>query len=124
MQQFATDHGKILEFGYIDFNRVKANAGLQFTSEEFKIFCQTNGLGLSLAAPKKLSQNHFADRTWQTVHNMAWSILIHAHQPNMYLFHAIIYTVSIFNILPVKDLFDPQGSIATPTLLFTGSKPV
>jgi len=36
MQQFATDHGKILEFGYIDFDRVKADAGLQFTSEEFK----------------------------------------------------------------------------------------
>jgi len=55
---------------------------------------------------------------------MARSLLIQAHRPDTYLYHAIIYAISIFNILPVKDVFDPQGNPATPMLLFTGSKPL
>jgi len=48
-------------FRFINIEWIKADAGSQFMSEEFKIFCQDSGIALSLVAPKKLSQNHFAE---------------------------------------------------------------
>ena len=60
LKQFAADHNLIknIEFLYMYIERVLADAGSQFTSAEFKAFCQDSGICLSMAAPKKQAQNH------------------------------------------------------------------
>ena len=65
-KQYAADHGlKNNEYQYINIDRIQSDAGTQFTSTKFKDFCHESGILLSLAAPKKQAQNHFAERSWQ-----------------------------------------------------------
>jgi hypothetical protein len=39
------------------------------------------------------------------------------------MFHALAHASRIFNVLPVRGLYDEQGNVATPHLLFLGNKP-
>ena len=52
---YAANHGfaKAAEYHFINIEKVKADAGTQFISFEFKEFCKARGMALSLAAPKK-----------------------------------------------------------------------
>ncbi len=54
---------------------------------------------------------------------MARSLLVHARLPDTFMFHALAHASRIFNVLPVRGLYDEQGNIATPHLLFLGNKP-
>ena len=78
MQQFAADHGAVTEFGYLDLQKIRADAGSQFIAEEFRAACREHRINLSLAAPKHQEMNHYAERGWQTIHRMALSMLTHA----------------------------------------------
>ena len=49
MKQFAADYKVIGVFGYFDVDKVKADAGTQFTSQEFHEFCHDQGLALFLS---------------------------------------------------------------------------
>jgi hypothetical protein len=55
---------------------------------------------------------------------MARSLLVHARLPDQYHYHAILYATSIFNILPIRDLYTHDGAATTPFYLFTGNKPL
>jgi transposase InsO family protein len=123
IQKFVADHGLINQFGYIDVDRLRADAGSQFTSKSFGKFCQSERINLSLAAPKRLSQNHMAERTWQTVTGMARSMLVHARLPDTYYYHALRYATAVFNVLPVKGVYTKDGVIGTPYELCRGHKP-
>jgi transposase InsO family protein len=123
IQKFVADHGLIAEFGYINIDRLRADAGSQFTSKAFRRFCHSEKINLSLAAPKRLSQNHIAERTWQTVTKMARSMLVHARLPDVYYYHALRYATTVFNVLPVKGVYTTEGVIGTPYELCRGHKP-
>jgi len=120
--RYQADHGHIGNYGYLDRARIRANSGTQFTSQEFKDHCWQAGITLSLAAPKKQYQNHLAERSWQTIGNMARSLLVHARLPDSFLHHALAYLCHIFNALPVKGLFS-HGQVSTSFELFQGAKP-
>jgi hypothetical protein len=122
--KYAADYHVADEYGYLDIDRLKADAGSEFTSGAFKQFCAAHRINLSLAAPKRQENNHLAERSWQTIHRMARSMLVHARLPDQFHFHAIRYAASVFNILPVKNLYNTEGDIASPHELFTGSKPL
>jgi len=122
--KYAADYHVADEYGYLDIDRLKADAGSEFTSGAFKQFCAAHRINLSLAAPKRQENNHLAERSWQTIHRMARSMLVHARLPDQYHFHAIRYAASVFNILPVKNLYNTEGDIASPHELFTGLKPL
>jgi len=121
--QYGADHRMADEYGFLDIDRVRADAGSEFTSGPFKQFCATHKINLSLAAPKRQDNNHLAERSWQTIHRMARSMLVHARLPDQYHYHAIRYAASVFNILPVKNLYNAEGEIASPHELFCGAKP-
>ena len=97
IKKFTADHGLVNEFGYGDVDKFKSDAGSQFTSPEFRDFCHETGINLSLAAPKRLSQNHLAERTWQTVTSMARLMLVHARLPDTFHYFAIRYATNVFN---------------------------
>jgi hypothetical protein len=110
-------------YGFIDIDRFHADAGPEFTFERFKQFCVKNRISLSLLAPKRQDNNHLAERSWQTIHRMARSMLVHARLPDKNHFHAIRYTASVFNVLPVKNLYNSAREIRSPFELFCGKKP-
>ncbi len=68
-------------------------------------------------------QNHLAERTWQTTSTIARSLLIHAHLPDTFWYHTLLYTTYIFNVLPVRGVKDEQDYPATPYELFFQGKP-
>ncbi len=47
------DYRVVDAYGYLNIERLKADAGLEFTYRTFKQFCSDHRLNLSLAAPKK-----------------------------------------------------------------------
>ena len=49
---FQSTFGKIDEFGWWYLEIISADAGMQFTSTEFKEECQNHGVCLTLAAPE------------------------------------------------------------------------
>jgi transposase InsO family protein len=123
LTRYQADHGYTSQYGYMNIERIRADAGTQFTSTEFKQHCWVAGIQLILAAPKKQYQNHLAERTWQTISTMSRSLLVHARLPDTFMFNALVYTCHIFNILPVKGLLDESGNVSTPYTLFHGEKP-
>ena len=124
MKQFTSNYGLVDTFSYMNIDKVKADAGTQFTSVEFKVHCCNQGLKLSLAALKHQTENHFAECTWQSIGCITQGMLVHAHLPDSFLFHALTYATAVFNILPIYDLINAEGVVATPSLLFLGSKPL
>jgi hypothetical protein len=109
-------------YGYLDIARIRADSGSQFTSQEFKEHCWKAGIHLNLAAPKKQYQNHLAEQSWQTINAMARSLLVHAQLPDSFMFHALVYSCNIFNVLPIKGLY-AAGHVSTPFELLHGRKP-
>ncbi len=92
LRQYQADHRQPSgTFGYLDVQRIRADAGSQFTSDQFRDHCRTSGIQLVLAAPKKQHQNHLAERTWETVSNMGRSLLVHARLPDTFMYHALVY---------------------------------
>jgi len=122
LTRYQADHGHVGNYGYLDITRIRADSGSQFTSQEFWDHCWAAGINLTLAAPKKQYQNHLAERSWQTIGAMARSLLVHARLPDSFMFHALLYSCHIFNVLPVKGLY-LNGQVGTPFELFQGSKP-
>ncbi len=77
-----------------------------------------------LAAPKKQYQNHLAERTWQTISNMGYFLLVHARLPDTFMYHALTYACHIINVLPVRGLLNEEDTPATPHQLFFGKCPM
>ena len=107
----------------LDLCKIKADAGSQFTSAEFQKACANARIAVNLAAPKHQEQNNFAERTWQSVKQIADKIMVHARLPPIYTYHAILYAIYIHNIFPVKNLVNKNGFPATPFELFFNEKP-
>jgi transposase InsO family protein len=122
LTRYQADHGHIGNYGYLDIARICADSGSQFTSENFREHCRMAGINLTLAAPKKQYQNHLAERSWQSISTMARSLLVHARLPDSFMFHALLYSCHIFNVLPMKGLY-LNGPVGTPYELFQGAKP-
>jgi transposase InsO family protein len=123
IQHYQADHGHVGNYGYLDLKCVCAYAGTQFTSLEFKQYCWAAGIQLVLIAPKKQYQNHLAECTWQTVSTMTRLVLVHVRLPDTFMYHTIIHACTIFNVLPVKGLYNVDGNTATLEQLFVGDKP-
>ena len=116
--------GKIDQFGWWDLERISADAGMQFTSTDFKEECQTCGVCLMLAAPEHQEMNGQVEVTWRTLRTVEHALMVHARVPEVYVHLALMYaTGHIFPVLPIKDLINEDGDPTTPHKLATGTKP-
>jgi hypothetical protein len=124
LREYQADHSPTGSYGYLNTERIRADAGSQFTSANFADYCIQHRIKLGLVAPKKQYQNHLAKQTWQTVTSTARSLLIHAQLPDAFWYHALVYSTYIFNVLPVRGLRGVDTDVpATPHELFFGTKP-
>jgi transposase InsO family protein len=123
LKKFQAEHSCLTEIGHLDTEKIRADAGTEFDSGLFSQHCINAGIKLVLAAPKKQCQNHLAERTWQTVCNIARSLLVHARLPDIFWFQAICYAAQIFNVLPVRGLKNQEEIPSTPHEMFFGAKP-
>ena len=58
---FIAEFGKVDQFGWVDIDRLRADAGPQFTSEDFKDGCAVRGVNLKLSAPEHQEMNGLAE---------------------------------------------------------------
>ena len=65
LDMFQSRFGKIDPFGWWDLERISADAGMHFTSTEFKDECQTCGVRLTLAALEHQEMNGKIEVTWR-----------------------------------------------------------
>ena len=68
LDMFLSRIGKIDEFVWWDLEIISADEGTQFTSTDFKEYCQTCGVHLKLAAPKYKEMNGQVEVTRRTLH--------------------------------------------------------
>jgi len=114
LKKFQADHYFLRDFGHIDIEKIRVDAGGEFDLLLFTEHCTNAGIRLVLAVPKKQYQNHLAERTWQTISSIARSLLVHARLPDTFWFQALCYASHIFNVLPVRGLKTKQRSLQHP----------
>jgi Reverse transcriptase (RNA-dependent DNA polymerase)/GAG-pre-integrase domain/gag-polypeptide of LTR copia-type len=91
--------------------------GGEYLSNNFKKWCAGKGIRHEKSVPRTPQQNGRAERLNQTLMDRARSMLLHFNLPNMLWSHALLYAVSIHNVLPSKRLG------ISPHQAFTGKVP-
>jgi hypothetical protein len=124
LREYQANHSPTGTYGFLSTERIRADAGSQFTSNTFAKYCVQHGIKLRLTTPKKQYQNHLVEHTWQTVTSTSRSLLIHARLPDTFWYHALAYSTYIFKVLPVRGLCGEDTDVPpTPHELFFGTKP-
>ena len=72
---FQSIFGKIDQFGWLDLERISADAGTQFTLTEFKDECQTRGVRLTSVASEHQEMNGQVEGTWRTLCTVSHSLM-------------------------------------------------
>ena len=88
LDMFQSRFRKIDQFGWWDLERISADVGTQFTSTEFKEYCQNLGVCLTLSSPEHQEINRQVEVTWRTLRTVAHSIMVHARVPEVYIHFA------------------------------------
>ena len=103
-------------------SRVRTDADPSFTSEEFLEGCALHHIRLSHAAPRHQEMNGLAERNWQSIRELAFSMMVHAHVGDEFYDFALNHAWKVFNCLPVRTL-EIDGRPATPYEKYYGEKP-
>lgn len=96
----------------------RSDRGGEFSSNEFKSYCEEVGIERHFTAPYTPQQNGVVERRNRTVIEMARSYLKEMHLPSLIWGEAVRHSVYILNRLPTRAL-----SGQTPYEAWTGSKP-
>ena len=105
-----------------DVDRVHADAGSAFRSEEFISDCEQHGIKVSFAAPRHQEMNGICERAWASIRNIAFSFLVHARVGFEYYSLALEQAWKIHACLPIKNLLKDDKPIS-PYEFFHGHKP-
>lgn len=103
--------------GY-NIKAIRSDRGGEFTSNEFKLFCEENGIRHPLTVPRSPQQNGFADRKNKSIVNMARSMLKSKQMPREFWAEAIDCAIHLSNRCPTISVQD-----MTPQEARNGRKP-
>ena len=84
--------GKIYEFGQCYFERISADAGIKYTSTEFKEECQTRSVHFALADMEHQEMNVQVEVTWRTLLTISQSLMVHERVSEAYINFSLMYT--------------------------------
>ena len=110
--------------GFNTFIVLRSDAGTNFVSEQFKKWCENEGIKLTVAGPKHQEQNAFVESAYKTVNGMAQSMLVQARLPLSFIHLALDYYVcEILLVLPAKGLKLDDSTLVTTYELLYNKKP-
>ncbi len=115
--------GNMVKKGFKMFIYLRTDAGSNFTSDEFKTWCKSQHIELSIAGPKHQEQNAFAERAYGTASRMARSMLVRARLSLNFYHFALKYACKQKRVLPAKGLIDEDGNPTTTYAILHGKKP-
>ena len=84
LDMFQSRFRKIDQFGWWDSEIISADVGTQFTSTEFKEYCQNRGVCLTLVALEHQEMNGKVEVTWRTLRTVAHDLMVHARVQEVY----------------------------------------
>ena len=105
------------ESGY-QIKAMRSDRGGEFTSKEFREFCEANGIRRPLTVPRSPQQNGVAERKNRTILNMARSMLKSKRLPKEFWAEAVACAVYLSNRSPTKSVLGK-----TPQEAWNGRKP-
>ena len=79
-------------------------------------------INFSHAAPRHQEMNGLAERSWESIRELAFSMMVHAHVGDEFYDFALDQAWKVFNCLPIKGL-EKDGRPTTPFELFYDCKP-
>jgi transposase InsO family protein len=97
---------------------LRFDRGGEFTSNEFKEFCEANEIHRPLMVPRSPQQNCVVERKKRTILNMARSMLKTKRMPREFWAEAVDCAVYLSNCCPTKSLWNK-----TPQEAWSGRKP-
>ena len=97
---------------------LRTDRGGEFMSQEFKNFCDNNGIQRQLTAAYSPQQNGVAERKNRTIMNMVRSMLSSRKVPKTFWPEAVNWTVHVLNRSPTLAVKD-----RTPEEAWSGDKP-
>uniref|UniRef100_A0A2N9JBE9 Integrase catalytic domain-containing protein n=1 Tax=Fagus sylvatica TaxID=28930 RepID=A0A2N9JBE9_FAGSY len=101
-----------------EIKALRSDRGGEFTSNEFKEFCETNGIRRPLTVPRSPQQNGVAKRKNRSILNMARSMLKSKKMPKELWAEAVDCAVYLSNRCPTRSV---QGK--TPQQAWSRKKP-
>lgn len=96
----------------------RTDRGGEFTSKEFKEYCESTGVDRHLTAPYSPQQNGVVERRNKTLLEMTQSILKHMDVPNFLWGEAVRHATYLINRIAIRTL-----KFQTPHESFKGRKP-
>ncbi|KAJ7957455.1 Retrovirus-related Pol polyprotein from transposon TNT 1-94 [Quillaja saponaria] len=91
------------ESGHV-IKSLRSDRGGEFTSNEFNIFCETQGIRHPLTVPMTPQQNGVAERKNRTILNMARCLLKSKNMPKEFWAEAVSCAVYLSNRCPTKGV--------------------
>ncbi|KAL0356305.1 UNVERIFIED_CONTAM: Retrovirus-related Pol polyprotein from transposon TNT 1-94 [Sesamum radiatum] len=101
-----------------EIKALRTDRGGEFTSNEFKAFCELHGIRRPMTVPRTLQQNGVAERKNRTVLNMARTMLKKQGMPKEFWAEAVACAVYLLNRSPTRSL-----EKITPQEAWSGWKP-
>ena len=115
--------GDMLRKGFVLFLYLRSDAGTNFTSNEFKEWCRTENIKLTVAGPKHQEQNGFVETSYKTIGKMARSMLVAAKMPLPFMHLALDYATIILRVMPHRSLKSIDGKPITTYEVLHKKKP-
>ncbi|KAL0356000.1 UNVERIFIED_CONTAM: Retrovirus-related Pol polyprotein from transposon TNT 1-94 [Sesamum radiatum] len=101
-----------------EIKALRTDRGGEFTSNEFKAFCELHGIRRPMTVPRTPQQNGVAERKNRTVLNMARTMLKSKEMPKEFWAEAVACAVYLLNRSPTRSL-----EKITPQEAWSGWKP-
>jgi hypothetical protein len=119
---WSRDYGPDVTFNLCNVLKLRGDAACtNFATELTELLTEHKIKGI-FAAPPHQAQNGICERAWQSIREIAFKMMVHAHVPDEFYDFALEHTWKVFHCLPIGDP-ELNGKPCTPIESCTGDKP-
>ncbi len=119
---WSKDYGPDVTFNLHRVMRLRADASQTNFASEMTALMKVHRIKGTFAAPRHQAQNGICERAWQSIREIAFKMMVHAHVPDEFYDFALEHAWKVFCCLPIRDL-QLNGKPCTPLESYTGIKP-
>jgi hypothetical protein len=119
---WSSDYGPDVTFNLHRVLRLRADASATNFAKEMTALMKTHRIKGTFAAPRHQAQNGTCERAWQSIREIAFKMMVHAHAPDEFYDFALEHAWKVFSCLPIRDL-KLDGKPCAPLESHTGNKP-
>jgi hypothetical protein len=119
---WSRDYGPNVTFNLRRVLRLRGEASQTNFAKEMQDLMKVHRINGTFAAPRHQAQNGICERAWQSMREIAFKMIVHAHAPDEFYDFALEHAWKVFNCLPICDL-QLDGKPCAPIESHTGNKP-